>query len=92
MPLYLLNCADASGVTIDNVEGVDGRAVPHCPGGASWVQVEPAELSFDLAAWLAADPANQAEFAGYFGAGFVLVGMAHAVGWGVRALLSLIGH
>lgn len=54
-----------------------------------WQEVDTSALEFDLVSWLQT-PANQAEFAGFFGAGFMIVGIAHATGWGVRALLSLI--
>lgn len=89
--LYLVNCANASGTTIPNGIGLaaDSRLVPHCPGGASWVQVESNTLSFDLATWLET-PANQAEFAAFFAAGFTLVAVAYTTGWGVRVLLSMI--
>lgn len=89
--LYLVNCADASGTAIPNGIGLatDGRLVPHCPGGLSWVQVDSGTFSFDLASWLAV-PANQEQFAAFFAAGFTLVGVAYMTGWGVRVLLSML--
>jgi len=56
-----------------------------------WQQVDTSTLQFDLVSWLNV-PENQAEFAAFFGAGFILVGMSYAIGWGVRSLLSLIGR
>lgn len=80
--LYLFNCPDASGTV--------AGGVPACSTG-TWLQVDASSLSFDLQTWLEVE-ANQQQFAGYFGAGFGLVCVAFAAGWGVRALLSLIGR
>lgn len=89
--LYLPNCADASGATAPN-SPVDFSMVPTCASGVTWVQVEASSIQFDLATWLET-PENQAQFAGFFGAGFMLVATFYAAGWGVQRLLSLLrGH
>lgn len=81
---------DSSGTASEALTGLGGQEHGTCSAAAGhWQEVDTAELEFDLISWLQT-PANQAEFAGFFGAGFVLVGVAHATGWGVRLVLSML--
>jgi len=61
-----------------------------CDSGGAWVQlaVVATEGELTLEQAIADDPGIVAE---PFAAGFILVGMAWAIGRGVRALLSMIG-
>jgi hypothetical protein len=54
---------------------------------AAHAQTEPPP--FDPETWLRSSE-GAAQFGGFFGAGFIVVGMAHALGWAVGAILSLI--
>jgi len=88
MATLRLYVCDAPGTPGEEL-ALSGAERPTCtPTYGHWQEVDTASLEFNLISWLQT-PANQAEFAGFFMAGFVLVGVAHATGWGVRLVLSM---